>query len=94
MTDTTLGRWLLAVLAIVGLAIAVSVVGAHGDEPVADETDTHDGGTWAAWMDGHVGSGTIAEMQSHMGVAGDDMPHETAARNHTAGGMNGQGPGC
>lgn len=108
MTDRKLGRWLLAAIALVALALAVPAVGAHGDEPVrdnetaADELSADHGATdWATWMGDHVtdhmGQGALTELESHMGVTADERPRHVANDNHTADpgtGAHGPGHGC
>lgn len=106
MTNRNLGRWVLVTLAIVGLAFAAPVVGAHGDEPTpGNETDADgmpadgDVADWAAWMDGHMtdhmGSNVVGEMESHMGVTVDEMARDVAdGDHHTTAGTNERGHGC
>ncbi|WP_265110002.1 hypothetical protein [Halosolutus halophilus] len=100
MTNKNLGRWLLVVLAIVGLAFAAPVVSAHGDEPTQGNETAADGeaADWSAWMEGHMtdhmGPDAVDEMESHMGVTVDEMAQDMADNNHTTAGMNGQGHGC
>ncbi|MDS0282680.1 hypothetical protein [Haloarcula onubensis] len=69
MTTFKLGRWLLVALAIVGLAFAVPVGSAHGTDTTADDTPPYDGTTtdWAAWMEDHMGPGSVEWMENHMG---------------------------
>ncbi|WP_302081887.1 hypothetical protein [Salinibaculum rarum] len=77
--NSTLGRWLVVTLAVVGLALAVPAVGAHGDEPtrtdgtVTADTPTNDTTVWPAWMqdhmDAHMGPAATEWMESHVGVA-------------------------
>jgi hypothetical protein len=101
MTTFTLGRWLLVALALVGLALAVPAVGAHGNDTIAD--DHPDDGTaadWATWMEGHMtdhmGPGSVEWMESHVGVTVDEMADDVADDDYNhgwygQGGMYGQG---
>ena len=72
--NSTLGRWLLVTLALVGLALAVPAVAAHGDGPTqANETTqtnttvtaetqaVNNTANWSTWMADH--------MTAHMGPA-------------------------
>ncbi|RDZ39686.1 hypothetical protein C5B91_17490 [Haloferax sp. Atlit-10N] len=97
MTNVKLGRWLLAVLAIVGLAVAAPAVSAHGDETAVDDAAPA-GGTaaeWAAWMESqmteHMGPESVEWMESHMGVTVDEMARDMADGDHDHGryGQNG-----
>jgi hypothetical protein len=56
MTNSKLGGWLLVALAIVGLAVAVPAVSAHGTDTAADDAPPYNGTAddWAAWMEAHV----------------------------------------
>jgi hypothetical protein len=105
MTTYKLGRWVLVVLAVVGLAVAAPVVGAHGNDASVDGAPPY-GGTaadWTAWMEGHVtdhtGPGAVEWMESHMGVTVDEMARDTAEGDyadhgpHGHGGMYGQDSG-
>lgn len=105
MTNRNLGRWLLVALAIVGLALAVPVVSAHGEEPTQGNETAAEGtpaagetADWAAWMDGHMtdhmGPDAVDGMEAHMGATVDEMAQDMADGNHTAAGMDGQGHGC
>jgi len=79
MIPNTVGRWLLVTLAILGLALAVPVVSAHGgdpvgvnetvdaDRPVVDQADR------VAWMDTYMGTDTIDARGWHMGSPVGDM---------------------
>ena len=55
MTTIRIGRWLLVVVANVGLAFTASVIGAHGD-PTGDDVSPYDGiaSEWAALMEAHM----------------------------------------
>lgn len=95
MTTYTLGRWLLVTLAIVGLALAVPAVSAHGNETIADDhRDDGPAADWAAWMEGHMidhmGPGSVEWMESHMGVTVDEMAEDMADDDYN-GGMYGRG---
>ncbi|MFD1642224.1 hypothetical protein [Halohasta litorea] len=103
MTNRTLGWWLLVAFAIVGLAVTAPVVSAHGGDPThgttADGIVTEGDTTgWAGWMNDHMtdqmGLDAIDEMESHMGVTVDELPHDPPEDNHTPTGLNGQGYGC
>ncbi|WP_340100977.1 hypothetical protein [Salinibaculum salinum] len=72
--NSTLGRWLLVTLALVGLALAVPAVAAHGDGPTQANETTQTNTTmtaetpavnttadWPTWMEDH--------MATHMGPA-------------------------
>jgi len=79
MIPNTVGRWLLVTLAILGLALAVPVVSAHGgdpvgvnetvdaEQPVVDRTDQ------VAWMDAHMGTAIPDARGWHMRPPVDDM---------------------
>ncbi|MFD1641617.1 hypothetical protein [Halohasta litorea] len=79
MIPNTVGRWLLVTLAILGVALAVPVVSAHGgdpvginetvdaDQPVVDRTDR------IAWMDTHMGTDTVDARGWHMGPPVEEM---------------------
>lgn len=105
MTNRTLGWWLLVAFAIVGLAVTVPVVSAHGDEPTQEyETEADrmvaDGETagWAGWMDGHMadwmGPDAVDEMESDMGVTIDETTREMPSDDNTLAGLNERGYGC
>jgi hypothetical protein len=82
MTNLTHGRWLLVALAIVGLALAVPLVGAHGTDTTAHDEAPYDGTAdhSADWMDGHatdhMDPGSVDWMTSHAGVPVDGMAHD------------------
>ena len=94
---TTIGRWLLVVLAIVGLAFAAPLVSAHGNDTAADDAPPYDGtaAEWAAWMEAqmteHMGPGSVEWMESHMGVTVDEMAQDMADGDYDDYGMYGQG---
>lgn len=101
MTNRTIGRWLLVVLAVVGLALVAPAVSAHGndtaaDDSAADDAPPYDGSAdeWAAWMEAwmteHMGPGTVEWMESHMGVTVDEMARDMADGEYD-GGMYGSG---
>ncbi|AUV84506.1 hypothetical protein C2R22_23470 (plasmid) [Salinigranum rubrum] len=96
MTNFELGRWLLVALAIIGLAVAVPAVSAHGTDTAADDTPPYNGTAddWAAWMEAqmteHMGPGSVEWMESHMGVTVDEMAQDMADDDYN-GGMYGQG---
>ncbi|WP_423999154.1 hypothetical protein ACOZ4I_10220 [Haloarcula salina] len=96
MTNFRIGRWLLVVLAIVGLALAAPLVSAHGTDTTVDDAPPYDGTAddWAAWMEGHMtehmGPGSVEWMESHMGVTVDEMAQDMADDDYD-GGMYGQG---
>ncbi|MDG5777136.1 hypothetical protein VB773_12525 [Haloarculaceae archaeon H-GB2-1] len=96
MTNFKLGRWLLVAFAIVGLAFAVPVVSAHGNDATTDDAPPSDRAAddWAAWMETqmteHMGSGSVEWMESHMGVTVDEMAQDMAEDDYD-GGMYGRG---
>jgi hypothetical protein len=96
MTTFRIGRWLLVVLAIVGLVFAAPLVSAHGTDTTADDAPPYDGTAddWAAWMEAqmteHMGPGSVEWMESHMGVTVDEMAQDMADDDYD-GGMYGQG---
>lgn len=99
MTNCNVGRWLLVMLAIVGLALVAPVVSAQGIDRAADDTP-RDSGTadeWVAWMDGHMtdhmGPRAVEQMESYMGVTVDEMAQDMTDGGH-GDGMSGQGHGC
>lgn len=98
--NSTLGRWLLVTLALVGLALAVPA-GAHGDGPVqANETAqtnttvaaetpaVNDTADWPALLDDHMvthmGPAATEWMESHMGVSLDDSTQESGGHHWAA----------
>ena len=104
MTTIRIGRWLLVVLAVVGLAVVAPVVSAHGNGPTADDAPPYDGtaADWAAWMEAqmteHMGPGAVEWMEAHTGVTVEEMARDVADDDHMAGGDDhgryGQGRGC
>lgn len=84
MTDT-LGRWLVVVIAVLGLASSATVVSAHGTDGTTDDQPASTAHEWVAWMDAHVtdhmGPGAIEWMESHMGVSVDGMASSMANGN-------------
>ncbi|WP_135666948.1 hypothetical protein [Halorhabdus rudnickae] len=105
MTNLKSGRWLLVVVAIIGIAVALPAVSAHGNETTADDAPTNNATAeeWATWMDGHMtehmGSGAVEWMESHMGVTVNEMAqdmadgdyHDGTAAHDANGGMGGHG---
>jgi hypothetical protein len=79
MIPNTVGRWLLVTLAILGLAVAVPVVSAHGGDPVGvnetvdAEQPVVDQADRVAWMDTHIGTDTFDARGWHMGPPVEDM---------------------
>lgn len=99
MTNLTIGRWLLVVLALIGLVFAAPMVSADGNETAADDARSNDAAAdWAAWMEAqmteHMGPGAVEWMEAHMGVTVDEMARNMADGGHGASGMYGQGHGC
>ena len=100
MTNIRIGRWLLVVLTIVGLALTASVVSAHGDDPTGEDAPPYDGtaAEWAAWMEthmtDHMGPGRVEWMESHMGVTVEEMAQDMADGDYDDHGRYGQGRGC
>ena len=80
---TTLGRWLLVALAILGVAILTPAVAAHGTGPAATDgapyASPNDGNAtdWATWMEArmteYMGPGAVEWMEAHMGTTVDEM---------------------
>lgn len=99
MTTFKLGRWLLVALAVIGLALAVPAVSAHGDDPTTDDAPPYDGTAtdWVGWMEAHMtdhmGPGAVEWMEGHMGVTVDEMASDRADGIHGRG-MYSQGVGC
>ncbi|WP_416840220.1 hypothetical protein [Haloferax sp. DFSO52] len=97
MTTFNISRWLLVVLAIVGLAFAVPVVSAHGNGTAAGDAPPYDGTAteWTAWMESHMndhmGPGAVEWMESHMGMTVEEMGQDMAENGRMTGhgGMNG-----
>ncbi|EMA58416.1 hypothetical protein [Halorubrum lipolyticum] len=100
MTTLTLGRWLLVAFAIVGLALAVPMVSAHGnatadDAPIADDVPPSDATAddWAVWMEAqmteHMGPDGVEWMESHAGATVDEMARDMADDGNS--GMYGHG---
>ncbi|MCT9098226.1 hypothetical protein [Haloarchaeobius sp. HME9146] len=108
MTKLNVGRWLVVSFALVALVFGVSVVGAHGDDPAAEDAPPYDGtaAEWATWMEAHMtehmGEGAVEWMESHMGGSMDEMGRGMAGGAHGPGmadgtrgpGMAGMGRGC
>lgn len=74
MTASRIGGWLLVVLAIGGLALAVPLVTAHGDGPMAGDDHQQSNATAADHADrmashagDHMGDGAHMMDGSHMG---------------------------
>lgn len=87
-------RVLLVLLVIVGLALVVPSVSAHGNETTADAPPYN--GTaddWATWMEvhmiDHMGPGSVEWMENHMGLTVDEMAEDMA----DDGQMRGYAPG-
>lgn len=91
MTTFTPGRWLLVVLAIVGLAFAAPAVSAHDDGPTDDDAPPNNGTAdeRTAWIDAHMtdhmGPGAVDWMAAHMGATVDEMADHVAADGTMAG---------
>jgi len=91
MTNFKLGHWLIVAIAVVGLAVALPVVSAHGNETTADDAPTNNATAdeWATWMEGHMnehmGSGSVEWMESHMGVTVDEMAQDMADNDYDSG---------
>ncbi len=108
MTDSRIGRWLLVVLAVVGLAVTASVVSAHGDDPTGDDASPYDGtaAEWATRMEAHVtdhvSPGSVEWMEAHTGVTVEKRAQDVVdgGYGHGSGmygpgnGEYGQGRGC
>ncbi|UTF52054.1 hypothetical protein [Natronosalvus rutilus] len=110
MISTTLGRWLLVAIAVVGLAVAVPLVGAHGNDTAGNDTATEtDGADWIAWMIGHVNgdgdhAGSHGAGMHETGTHGTGMDSHASgsiddmnqhmAGTHDDGQVHGQGNGC
>lgn len=96
MTNRNIRPWLLVVLAIVGLALAIPVVSAHGADTTADDAPPYNATSdeWATWMqtemNEHMGPGSVEWMESQMGVTVEEMGQDMTNENYT-GGMYGQG---
>ncbi|MBX0297463.1 hypothetical protein [Haloarcula nitratireducens] len=96
MTNITIGRWLLAALAIVGLAFVPGLVSAHGTTTTADDAPPYNetADDWATWMEGHttdhMGPGIVEWMESHTGETVDEMTQDMGDDDHDRG-MHGQG---
>ncbi|QGN06449.1 hypothetical protein Hrd1104_03495 [Halorhabdus sp. CBA1104] len=101
MTNVKLSRWLLVAIAIVGLAVALPMVSAHGNETTAGDAappnETAD--EWGPWMDDHMtqhmGAGAAEWMESQMDGTVDEMAEADHDRgpvehDHSAVGMGGQ----
>lgn len=97
MTLLKNARWLVVVLAVVGLVSIAPAVSAHGAGPTADDTPPY-GGTadeWTAWMEAHMtqhmGPGAVEWMESHMGVTVEEMGEYMAGHGHRGPGTDGGG---
>lgn len=79
MQPNTVGRWLLVTLAILGLALAVPAVSAHGGDPVAAnetvdaEPPVDDRADGLAWMDTHMRTAGDDAWGWHMGPPTEEM---------------------
>ena len=100
MTLNRTQGWLLGAIALLGLAIALSVVTVSMTAPVMDSSHpvTADVDGWATWMEphmtDHMGPESVAWMESHMGATVDQMAHSMAGNGPRRAGMYGQGYGC
>lgn len=100
MTTIRIGRWLLVAIAVVGIAFVVSATTLSMTAPVPADAHpvTMDADEWATWMDshmtGHMGPGSLAWMESHMGATVDQMGQYMAGSGPRSAGMYGQGYGC
>lgn len=87
MQRQTIRRLLLVTIAVAGLALATSLVTAHGDGQVGTDGAPVDGDAsdWATWMEGHMtyhmGPGAVDDMESYMGVSVDEMAEDMADGN-------------
>lgn len=83
MTNHTLKPLLLVVIAVIGLALVVPVVSAHGNDTGTD-VPPYDGSAeeWTDWMEthmtAHMGPGSVEWMESHMGVTVEEMGQDMA----------------
>lgn len=99
MTTFDIGRWLFVTLAILALAIAAPSVAAHGNDSAPGGTSSDDGtaADWASWMEDHMtdhmGPGSVAWMESHMGTTVDEMAADMADADHRPGTHAGQSHG-
>jgi len=105
MTNITAGRWLLVAIAVVGLALVAPLVSAHGNDTTTDhpynETDAppHNGtaAEWEDWMESHMaeymGPGSVAWMETHMGVSIEEMAQQMADGNYTGHSLGYGAPG-
>jgi hypothetical protein len=95
MTNLNIGRWLLVAVAIIGFALAIPVVSAHGTDTAVDDAPPYDGtgDEWATWMETqmneHMGPGSVEWMESQMGLTVEEMGQDMADDNYN-GGMYGQ----
>ena len=95
MTTLDSGRWLLVAIAIVGLALGATAVSAHGTDATTEhpyngtEAPPYNGtaAEWEVWMENHMsehmGSGSVAWMEAHMGVTVEEMAQHMAEANYT-----------
>lgn len=94
MTTNTAGRWLLVALAVVGLALAATAVGAHGNDTTTatphDATDAapYDGTAEERehWMERrmteHADAGSVDRTGSHVGVTTGETARGVADGDH------------
>ena len=106
MTNRTVGRVLLVAVAILALLLVATLATTQTARPTADYAhpygaDTDEMVTWMdAQMADHMGSGSIAWMEAHMGTTVEEMTRYMDGNFNRGGmagpgyGMAGQGYGC
>ena len=100
MTRNPTERWLLGAIAVLGIALVVSMTTVWLTAPVTDYPHpvTADADGWGTWMEvhmtDHMGPESVAWMESHMGATVNQMAQSMAGNGPRSAGMYGQGYGC
>lgn len=88
MTNFTIAGWLLVAIAVVGLALAIPAVSAHGPGPLAgDASADNDAATdRPGWMGpnagDHMGPASMEWMAQHMGMTVEELTRLMADGGH------------
>ena len=84
---STLGRWPVVVVVLLGSASVATVARAQKTHSPVDDRPSHPGAAeeWSAWreaqMTGHMGRGAVEWMESHSDVSLDEMTGSKADRD-------------
>lgn len=88
MTKFTIAGWLLVAIAVVGLALAIPAVSAHGPGPLAgdasaDNETATDGPGWMGPNAGeHMSPASLEWMAQHMGMTVEELTRHMADGEH------------